>query len=142
MNWYTSALLGALIWGVHYPLVDKALDKISLTTVLLLTTIPMIISAPFFYKNLVQDLGVFVKLDMLDRIQILSIMVTSISATVFVFMAISAKNATLASLIEISYPVFVALFSMLILRENHITPVIATGAFLIFAGVGLIIYKQ
>lgn len=142
MQWYTSALLGALIWGLHYPLVDRALEKLSLVSVMLLTTLPMVLLAPIFYKSIVQDYSIFIKLATLDKIQILTIMLTSISATMFVFMAISAKNATLASLIEISYPVFVALFAWIVLRENHITPTVLAGALLIFSGVGLIIYKQ
>ena len=36
--WYLAALAAALVWGIHYPLVDQALKKLSLPGVLVTMT--------------------------------------------------------------------------------------------------------
>ena len=58
------------------------------------------------------------------------------------FQAISDKNATLASLIEISYPVFVALFAWLLFRQVHLNASVLVGALLVFAGVAVIVLNN
>jgi drug/metabolite transporter (DMT)-like permease len=58
------------------------------------------------------------------------------------FLSIASKNATLASLIEISYPVFVAVFAYLLFREIHVNPSVIIGGLLVFAGVAMIIWNN
>ena len=52
--------------------------------------------------------------------------------------SIQGKNATLAGLIEISYPLFIALFAYFLFGEMQIGVASALGGVLIFAGVALI----
>lgn len=66
-------------------------------------------------------------------------LVASASAGVMIFLAIEAKNATIASLIEISYPFFVALFAWIFFREAQLNAPTVVGGLLILAGV-LVIY--
>ena len=56
--------------------------------------------------------------------------------------AVRGRNATLASLIEISYPVFVALFAWLLFREIHVNASVVVGGLLVFAGVCLIVWNN
>ena len=51
-------------------------------------------------------------------------------AEVFIGFSIVAKNATLAGLVEISYPIFIALFSYLLFKQQ-ITLATAIGATII-----------
>ena len=67
---------------------------------------------------------------------------TSLAGAVCVFLAISSKNATLASLIEMTYPVFVAFFSYVMFRHVHVNISILLGATMVMAGAGLIIYNN
>ncbi|MGA2053413.1 MAG: EamA family transporter, partial [Opitutales bacterium] len=53
-------------------------------------------------------------------------------------LAIQHKNATLASLIEISYPFFVALFAWLLFRDVQLSWATALGGLLILAGIAII----
>jgi drug/metabolite transporter (DMT)-like permease len=55
---------------------------------------------------------------------------------------ITGKNATLASLIEMTYPLFVVLFTYLFYRQMYITPSVFVGGMLILVGAGLIIYNN
>lgn len=73
---------------------------------------------------------------------VLVIAVTGIVGTVFLYMSIGGKNVTPASLIEISYPVLVVLFAYLLFREYYLNPGVIVGALLLFAGVGLIIWRS
>jgi drug/metabolite transporter (DMT)-like permease len=67
--------------------------------------------------------------------------VTTILANFMIVMSISTKNATMASLVEISYPVFTVIFAWLILRELQMNMYGAAGGLLIFAGIALIYLK-
>jgi drug/metabolite transporter (DMT)-like permease len=61
-------------------------------------------------------------------------------ANVLVALSIQSKNATLASLIEISYPLFIILFAWLLFREHAINLSVVVGGGLIMIGVGVIYY--
>lgn len=137
--WYVTALGAALVWGIHYPLVDHALKRLSLASVLVLSGAPVLVLVPFFHRALAADLAALAAMSWTERIPILAVAGTGLAGVVLLYNAISGKNATLASLIEISYPVFVALFAFLLFRELHLTPPVVLGAILVFAGVTIII---
>ncbi|MFP5348607.1 MAG: EamA family transporter [Gammaproteobacteria bacterium] len=142
LPWYVTAIAAALIWGVHYPLVDFALKRVSVLSVLLLTTIPILLLVPLYQQTLKHDLLVWQALPWSARFPILGIMLTSLLGAVFLYVSIAGKNATLASLIEISYPVFVALFAYLLFRELHVNAPVLIGAALVFSGVALIVWHN
>jgi drug/metabolite transporter (DMT)-like permease len=52
-----------------------------------------------------------------------------------IYSAIGEKNATLASLIEISYPFFVAMFAWVFFRETQFNLATVLGGVLILGGV-------
>lgn len=139
--WYLTALAAAVVWGIHYPLLDHALKRVSLPTVLLLTALPMVLIGAFFHRQIAQDWSVVRTLPTAEQIAIATIMLTSSIASILLFLSIGAKNATLASLIEVTYPLFVALFAFLLFREVALSPPIIFGAALIFVGVGVVIFS-
>jgi drug/metabolite transporter (DMT)-like permease len=140
--WYVTAIGAALVWGVHYPLVDHALKKLSLVTVLLLTALPIVVLALLFHRTLAADYAVWTTLDTGPKVRVLALALTSLLGSVLLFLSIAGKNATLASLIEISYPVFVALFAWLLFREIHVNTSVTIGGLLVFAGVAMIIWNN
>ena len=140
--WYVTAIGAALVWGIHYPLVDHALKKVSLISVLLLTAIPVVLTAMFFHRTIAADYAAWRTMGAMDRGMVLALALTSLTGSVLLFMSISGKNATLASLIEISYPVFVALFAWLLFREIHVNASVIVGGMLVFAGVCLIVWNN
>lgn len=140
--WYYTAIAAALIWGIHYPLIDHALKKLSLFSVLLLTALPLLLIIPFFSHDIIQDIKIFRELPRFDKLAILSIGITSTLASILLFMSIGNKNATLASLIEITYPVFVVLFAFLLFRQIHINSSVIIGGLLIMSGAALIIVNN
>jgi drug/metabolite transporter (DMT)-like permease len=142
LPWYVTAVGAAILWGIHYPLVDNALKRISPVGVLLLTAIPILLVSLVFHRQLAADYLAIKGMDWGTRLIVIALSVTGLLGTVLLYMSIVSRNATLASLIEISYPVFVVLFSYLLFRQVHINPSVVLGGVLVFAGVALIILNN
>jgi drug/metabolite transporter (DMT)-like permease len=140
--WYVTALGAALVWGIHYPLIDYALKRVSVFSVLLLTALPVMLLVPLFGRTLRADIGALRAMGGGERATVLALALTSLLGSALLFVSIAGKNATLASLIEISYPVFVALFAFLLFRETQFNASVLLGAALVFAGVALIIWHN
>jgi len=140
--WYVTALGAALVWGIHYPLVDFALKRVSVFGVLLLSVLPVVLLAPVFLRDLAHDLDTFRGLPTVEQGMIAAIGLTSLFGAVLLYLSIAGKNATLASLIEITYPVFVAFFAYLMFRHIHLNASVIVGGLLVIAGAGLIIYNN
>jgi len=117
LPWYVAALGAALAWGLHYPLIEHALKRVSLVTVLLLTALPIALLALVFHRAVAADVRTLAQMDWAARAPILALAITSLIGSVLLFLAIESRNATLASLLEITYPLFVAFFSWLVFRE-------------------------
>lgn len=141
LPWYVAAFAAAVVWGLHYPLLDHALKRISLVSVLLLTALPIMLIALVFHRHIAADVAIARALPSSELLAIVAIALTSSAASVLLFMSIGAKNATLASLIEITYPLFVALFAYVLFRETALNGAVLLGAALIFSGVGIIIFN-
>lgn len=140
--WYLPAIAAAVVWGLHYPLIEHALKRVSLTTVVLLTAAPMALVALVFPARLADDWRALTTLPWGERGLIGLIALTSLAGTVLLYLAVRGRNATLASLIEISYPAFVALFAWLLFREWQLNAGVLFGAALVFAGTALIIVNS
>ena len=142
LPWYVAALGAAVTWGVYYPLVDMALKRISLYSVILLSMIPVLLVMPLFLRTVSDDIETVKTLPPTEQWIIMSIGLIGLFGEVMVYMAISGKNATLASLIEMTYPIFVVLFAYIFYRQMHITASIFVGGLMILVGAGLIIYNN
>ena len=140
--WYLTALAAALVWGIHYPLVDFALKRVSIFSVLLLSVLPILLLMPIFLRDLARDLDAVRALPGAEQGMIAAIGLTSLLGAVLLYLSIAGKNATLASVIEITYPVFVVVFAYLIFRQVHLNASVVTGGLMVIAGAGLIIYNN
>jgi drug/metabolite transporter (DMT)-like permease len=140
--WYVTALGAALVWGIHYPLIDFAMRRLSVYSVLLLSVIPVVLVMPLFTRQLARDVGVFKELPATEQWLISAIGLTSTLGAVLLYLSINSKNATLASLIEITYPAFVVVFAWLIFRQMHLNANVIIGGVLILVGSGLVIYHS
>jgi len=142
LPWYVAALGAAITWGIYYPLVDMALKRISLFSVILLSMIPVFLVLPVFLKTVSQDIETVKTLPVSEQWIIAGIGLIGLFGEVMVYLAISGKNATLASLIEMTYPVFVVLFAYVFYRQMHVSTSVFIGGLMILVGAGLIIYNN
>ena len=138
--WWGYAVIASVIWGVHYVLIGRAMTVISPITLYWMPIIPLVIFLPFYYKTLIADAHALMVASSDVKISVSIVMFTSIIASVALYKAIQGNNPTIASLIEISFPIFVAIFAYLIFGDNHLNSwhAIAGGA-LIIAGTVLVI---
>jgi len=67
-----------------------------------------------------------------------SLLAASLGA-LLTYLAIGEKNPTLASIIEISYPLFVVIFTWLFFQEFQLNAMTCLGAFFVLFGVMLIL---
>lgn len=140
--WYITALGAAVVWGVHYPLIDFAMKRLSVYSVLLLSVIPVFLLMPFFMRDIANDVDAYKILPFSEQLMIAVIGITSTLGAAFVYLSINNKNATLASLIEITYPIFVVFFAYVFFKQMHVNASVVIGGLMILTGAGLIIYNN
>jgi len=139
--WLIYALGAAILWGVNYSVSGRLLERgLSPFTLFLfdlvfgILTIGGIIIATGKARSIpaeIRSLGP-------NWPMLLVVMACATAAGLLSFVAIGAKNATLASLIEISYPFFVALFAWLFFREVQINLPTLIGGCMIIGGVAAV----
>jgi drug/metabolite transporter (DMT)-like permease len=142
--WALYAIIAAILWGVDYALTEKALQSIRF---------PMLLSIELFFGFLTM-LGIAVftgsyKADLAGLFSshrtmaiVVAIVVAFNIANMFIVLSIGEKNATLSGLIEISYPLFVALFSLLFFKENNLSAGAILGGVFVLGGVSLIYFSN
>lgn len=138
LMWTFFALGAAILWGVSYAasgrVMARGLDPVAfffcyalfaaLVAGLLLLAQGEIGAVPRGIRALGRD-----------WVWLLLSLAAATVGGLLIYVAIGEKNATLASLIEISYPFFVALFAWLFFRETHFNLATVLGGLLILAGV-------
>jgi len=139
--WFVYALSAAIIWGISYAASGRVIGR---------GIPPLVFFTLYAAVATLMGLGALLatgKFGWLSRIGqtvddeliwLLIAVVTSGVGALLIYMAIGEKNATLASLIEISYPVFVAFFVWLFFREVQFNLLTIVGAILILGGVAVV----
>ena len=135
--WIFFAVGASMLWGITYVLGEQIYKKASVSTTLAfmcgVTAVFMLLFS-MFRGELKKDIAVFAS-DSRSLMLLIAVTVIFILAELCIGFSITAKNATLAGLIEISYPIFIALFSYLIFKDNQVTAGSVAGALLIFSGI-------
>ncbi|MEO6848510.1 MAG: DMT family transporter [Chthoniobacterales bacterium] len=136
--WILFALAASVIWGINYAASGRVLSRgVSPSTLFFLDflfglgAISIVLAVTGKFGKISEE----VRLLGADWKWLLIAMACSTAAGLLIFMAIEGKNATVASLIEISYPLFVALFAWLLFREIQFNWQTAIGGILILTGV-------
>jgi len=138
MSWLLYALAAAVIWGVNYAVSGRLLERgISPQTLFLVDLIFGLMAMATLIGLTGKWHSTFAELQG-ARADIAWLIVAAVAATsagMLIFLSIEAKNATLSSLIEVTYPLFTAFFAWALFRQTTINLATIIGAALIFAGV-------
>lgn len=139
--WIVYALAASVIWGVSYAASGRVIERgmAPLTFFFLYAAFGAVAGALALavtgrldgLANEVRGLGA-------DRVWLAVATIGSAAGTLLIYLAIGEKDATLASLIEITYPLFVAFFAWLFFRQVQPNPMTGVGAALIMAGVAVV----
>ena len=142
-KWMVYAIAAAILWGASYaasgPILRAGMPPLLFyfcySVVALITAIFVFLMSgakAHFLSQLrelsVSHVGWF----------LFSLLAASVGA-LMTYMAIGEKNPTLASIIEISYPLFVVLFTWLFFQEFQLNAMTCLGAFFVIFGVMLIL---
>ncbi len=139
--WIFFALGASLFWGISYVLSEEIYKKISVFTSLSIMSLAVFVFTlviAYFTGNLADDLARVTSSKKL-MMYVFGGTISLLIAEVLIGFSIVSKNATLSGLIEISYPIFIAIFSYIIFKNIVTTPTIV-GGIIIFIGVFVIYY--
>ena len=143
--WIFQALGASLMWAIGYVFSEKLL-KAGVTPMFFLVFM-YVVSFPIYIAIMGGIESIQKNIEVLQGSK--TILVYTIIASIaflfgnlFVFEAMANKNATIVSLIEASYPLFIVLFTWIIFKEVQLNWTQAFGGVLILAGAGLIYLKS
>lgn len=138
--WIIYAIGASMLWGVTYVLGEQLYKKISITTSIAATGL-----AALIVLSLLAAQQGYLKRDIATLMSskgLMFLFVTHVAvfvlAEICIALSITNKNATLAGLVEISYPIFIALFAYFIFKENSLNISSVAGGLLIFSGIFVI----
>lgn len=141
--WFWATLIASVCWGLSYVIVELLLKKYSIPYGLILLT-TSIFTFTFwvclnFYtqKSVIEQLSKIITNYQVVGLVLLGAMST-VTALMLTYFAIGEKNAAIVTFLEISYPVFVVLFSFLLLPSFTINVFHLFGFLLIFTGAMLV----
>lgn len=136
--WVLLALGAAVLWGVSYAasgrVLQRGLDPVAFFFCYAVFT-ALVTGALLLVKGDIAEVPREIRELGADRSWLLISLASAAVGGLLIYVAIGEKNATLASLIEISYPFFVALFAWLFFRETHFNVATILGGLLILGGV-------
>jgi drug/metabolite transporter (DMT)-like permease len=138
MLWLLYALGAAVIWGINYAVSGRLLEKgMSPQTLFLVDLIFGALAVGGVITGTGRWSATILEIrDGRDQWVWLFVAVAATTAAgLLIFMSIQAKNATVASLIEVTYPLFTAFFAWALFRQTTLNAATIAGGLLIFAGV-------
>lgn len=137
--WLIFAITAALLWGLNYTLTEKILRSISPSTLLACEMLlgAVIFSLISYFTTYKKDLEVLLSQPHVLWLTILEIVVVLL-ASFFIVYSVQIKNATLAGIVELIYPLFIIFFTWFLFGENHVDSSVIIGGIFIFIGVLMI----
>ena len=143
MTWWGYALLSAACWGMQYLLLEILFGKLEFAAAYSFLSLAngLLVALILFFIHPRQDWGQLVQSWPVAGMIVLYLLFGS-GAYLFNAYAIRDKNATLASLLEIAYPLFIILFTALFLRKTHLNLAGFAGALLIMGGSILVVASR
>src|SRR5258708_5694310 len=120
--WILFGLAASALWGLTYTLSEKIYARVSVTSSLGITSLISGVLLLLF-AHLKGFLGADIDIVTNSRKLVWLLVGETLGLTfaeIFIGLSITHQNATLAGLIEISYPIFIILFTYLIFREAHL----------------------
>lgn len=143
--WFFCSLFAAIFWGISYAISEELVQRRGVPPSFLIL-IEALIAFPL-YIILAQTLGSF-KEGVSSMFQSTGTLILTLSMGFLIMLgnflitySVSLKNATMASLIEISYPLFTIFFVWLFFGKFDLNWATGLGAFLILSGVTVMYLK-
>jgi len=146
--WWLFSISAAIIWGLHFNLVvkvSKVLPKDIYTalTIFVITSIAILPLLLVIHQKVFSNVVTLWQSGNDIRVSIIVLVFTAIIAATLLYIAMQlSPNATVAALLDITYPLFIAIIAWLLYKENHLDWYVLAGGGLIFCGAMLIVWKH
>lgn len=144
-GWAILATAASIMWGLAYAVAEKVIKSGVHPSILMVSSgivsLPLFAIAAIYLGQLKPSLAVITKQPSLIGLIILQALAIVVGSYM-IFIAIGIKNATLVNMIEITYPLFTALFAYLIMRDVQLNAWTLMGGLFIMTGLGIIIAKN
>jgi drug/metabolite transporter (DMT)-like permease len=140
---YALALFASVLWGLTYCLDERLLESLSVFKVYFLHCLCGVVVAGVFLLAQGEPVGSLVSLSAgsASKLLVVLTLLTATTATLCILGSIRLLGANTSAVLEISYPLFVALFSTLVFHGQLQPPVIIGGIF-IFVGAAIIVVSS
>jgi len=143
--WIVLAVMASVLWGLGYAVSEKVLNTGLHPSILMLATgvitLPLFVFLAFYLDEVKPGIALISTDPKLLVMMLVNAMCIVVGAYL-ILMAINLKNATLVNMIEMTYPLFTALFAYLILKEVKLTGWTFFGGAFIFTGLAIIAAKS
>lgn len=142
MGWMIYAMMAAVLWGASYVLYERILHTVSAASAMLFSAsgAALVYFLIAFGRKTVGADWRALSTDWRSLAMVGGLILINAMANLLLLMSMKEKNATVAGLIEISYPLFTAFFAWLFFRQNQMNHGTFLGALLILSGVACIYY--
>ena len=131
--------MASIVWGINYSISEKVLNKISPYSLMFFELLIGTLIAGVLCLNYIKE-----DIKNISEIKYLfagSILMFNLGYLLIAF-SIKNSNATIAGLIEISYPLFIILFSYLFFNEVNINKYTLIGGGLVMSGILVISFND
>ncbi|MCB9973602.1 MAG: EamA family transporter [Rhodospirillales bacterium] len=140
--WFIYAFMAAVAWGLGYVFEERLLhvgvSPFTLVFAQSLLIFPIYVVLWLKFGSIQNDVGILLS----DKTYLFYLVIASVCiifGSLLILFSVSEKNATMTSIVEISYPFFVGLFAWLIFRDTQVNLSLFLGGLFIFSGVILIL---
>lgn len=146
--WWLFSVSAAIIWGLHFNLVVKVSkilpkDIYTALTIFAITSVAILPLVFILHQKILSNLVTLWDAGSEIRVSIIILIFTAIIAATLLYIAMQlSPNATVAALLDITYPLFIAIIAWLLYKENHLDWYVLAGGGLIFSGAMLIVWKH
>lgn len=138
--WLLTAFGASILWGLTYVLDQRVLQTLSPVQLLMVSSLfgfVFLAIYSFFSGDMETLKG---NLGKTDLKWLIAVFIVSNCAGLLIMASIKASNASLAAIIEISYPLFTVAFGYLLIKNYSLHWSFAVGAFFILTGSFVIAY--
>lgn len=144
--WYIFAVGASVLWGLNYVLTEKILQGgVSIFFLMFLSSVVLmvfsLICAFAGNNSIVRHSMDIIQSGKVSLWILAGYICSGFLGWFLINNAILLRNATSASLIEITYPLFVILFAWIFFKDAHLNPYVVLGGTMIVGGSFLVIWK-
>ena len=137
-----APFLNAVLYGLYYALLERIYQKMTLSTVVLISAITSMAMLVVLTGMKLVPLDFSFTRDKQSLMLVFAAQGVSICVTVLMYIAIRYTSATYLAFGELGYPLFVALFAYLLFGNKEFGWHVTAGGSLILIGCAILLYGR